>query len=110
MRDYTVDRKKWAALSLFNQMGNIGSEVGRSFKSQQKGDKPAAEAAVVRALDLFDATAEAWLKASSFARLKELLQAKEEFLSAYENGDDNGIENYFTQFAIAARLRQGYDG
>lgn len=106
MNTYGVDRKKWAALSVFDQMGNIGSEVGRSLSAKRKGDEKAAEAAVVRALDLFDATTEAWLVVSP-PKTKELLRAKEQYLAAYLNpSKDNGIENYFMQFAIAARLNR----
>ena len=102
---YQVDRIKWAKLSFDEQMGNIGSEVGRSLSAKRRGDEKAGEAAVIRALDLFDATTEAWLPNSSSARLKELLRAKEQYLATYyAKKSDNGIENYFMQFAIAARL------
>ena len=30
MGSYQVDRKQWARLSINEQMGNIGSEVGRA--------------------------------------------------------------------------------
>ena len=104
MNGYAVDRKKWAAMSIFEQMGNISSEVGRSLQAKRKGDEKTADAAVVRALDLFDATTEAW-QILSPSRTKELLRAKEEYLAAYSMpSKDNGIENYFMQFAIAARL------
>ena len=104
MNIYSVDRKKWAALGVFEQMGNIGSEVGRSLLAKRNGDEQSAQAAVARALDLFDATTEAWLVASP-PRTKELLRAKEQYLEAYSDPTtDNGIENYFMQFAIASRL------
>ena len=104
MSDFAVDRKKWAAMSLFDQMGNIGSEVGRSLQAKRKGDDKTADAAVARALDLFDATTEAW-QVISPARTKELLRAREEYMTAYlQPAQANGIENYFMQFAIAARL------
>ena len=107
MRAYRVDRKKWAALDLFEQMGNIGSEVGRSLGAKRKGDEKTAEAAAGRALDLFDATTEAWLHAASAARVRELLRAKEQYLNSYyDSSAENGIENYFMQFAVAARLRR----
>ena len=106
MSNYTVNRKKWAALSVFDQMGNIGSEVGRSLAAKRRGDEKTAEAAVSRALDLFDATSEAWSTASG-PRTKELLRSKEQYLEALDNpATDNGIENYFMQFAIASRLNR----
>lgn len=105
MNGYSVDRKKWAALSIFNQMGNIGSEVGRSLSSLKRGDNEMAEAAMMRALDLFDATT--GNSKLSPARRKEILRAKEEYLRAFfEDTDRPGIENYFMQFAIAARLNR----
>lgn len=105
MSSYSVDRKKWASLNIFNQMGNISSEVGRSLSSLKKNDKEMATAAMVRAIDLFDATI-ADSKLTS-ARRKEILRAKEEYLRAFfEDTDRPGIENYFTQFAIAARLKR----
>jgi len=93
-------------MSVFDQMGNIGSEVGRSLSAKKRGDEKNAEAAAQRALDLFDATAEAWA-VSSPARMKELLLSKEQYLESYTNSaKDNGIENYFMQFAVAARLNR----
>lgn len=100
---YKINRAKWAKYSFNEQMGNIGSEVGRTFSAQKRGDEEAAWAAVVRALDLFDATISS-LKLSP-ARRQEILRAKEEYLRAYFDGKDTkGVENYFMQFAIAARL------
>jgi hypothetical protein len=53
---YAVDRKRWAAMSTFEQMGNIYSEVGRSIIAKQHGKQQDYDYAVIRALDLFDAT------------------------------------------------------
>ncbi len=106
MSTYAVDREKWAAMSVFDQLGNIGSEVGRSLNAKRRGDEKSAEAAESRALDLFDATYEAWL-VSSPPRIKELQLSKQQYLNAYNSPNyDNGIENYFMQFAIAARLNR----
>lgn len=101
----SVDIARWQKYSIFEQMGNIGSEVGRTFSAQKRGDQEGSWAAVVRALDLFDATVSS--SQLSAPRRKEILRAKEEYLRAYyENRDREGIENYFMQFAIAARLRR----
>ncbi len=106
MKAHQIDREKWSELSVFDQMGNIGSEVGRSLAAKRRGDQVAADAAVVRALDLFDATAEVWAKQNT-ARTKELLRAKEQYLLEFDNpAISNGIENYFMQFAIASRLQR----
>ncbi len=104
MSGYAVDRKKWASLSVFDQMGNIGSEVGRSLAAKRREDNQSAQDAMIRALDLFDATTDAWLVASP-TRTKELLRAREQYLEDYfDPSGDNGIENYFMQFAVASRL------
>ena len=104
MKAYAVDRDKWAGMSVFEQMGNIGSEVGRSLAAKRRHDVVASSAAMIRALDLFDATTEAWL-VSSPPRTKELLRAREQYLEDYFGpSGGNGIERYFMQFAIAARL------
>lgn len=100
---YTVNRKKWAQLNIFNQMGNIYSEVGRTFNSTG-ADR---QQAIARAIDLFDATAESLAKIKS-PKLKEVLRVKEEYLRIACNSrpspaDRQSLDKYFLQFAIAAR-------
>ena len=94
-----IDREKWARLSLIEQMGNIGSEVGRAINSR---DNPARrDGAIERALDLFSATA----ACHSGRRLREILRARDEFLRLFydDSTDFYGVERYFHQFALAAR-------
>jgi len=110
VKSHRVDREKWAALTIFEQLGNIYSEVGRSLKAKQAGDQERAEQAMFRAIDLFDATVEALL-ASGSPRVKEVLRAKEQYLDAMTDRepaalDLEGLDRYFMQFAIAARLRR----
>ena len=103
MKLYAVNRKRWQNLTLFEQMGNIGSEVGRTFHAKQRGERY--QEAMARALDLFDATVAA--KGRTSAQLKEILRAKEEYLSAIENQNKQpAVEKYFMDFAIAARLNK----
>lgn len=104
--EYTVDRKRWAEMNIFDQMGNIYSEVGRTFKAKQNHDEEKYDQALLRAIDLFDATTLALVEQRS-PKLKEVLRAKEEFLNACvaKNPEDQrGLDRYFMQFAIAARL------
>ena len=106
MTSYKIDRERWWKLTIFEQMGNIGSEVGRSFTAQKFQDSKRVEAAMIRALDLFDATVEQLIKTKS-PKAKEVLRAKEQFLealsdSANEN-DRASLDRYFFQFALAAR-------
>jgi hypothetical protein len=94
-----IEREKWARLSLLEQMGNISSEVGRAIKWR---DNPLRkDAAIERALDLFAATAVCYRG----QRLREILRARDEFLSLFYGGstDYDGIARYFHYFALAAR-------
>lgn len=106
MSDYRIDRESWSQLDIFNQMGNIGSEVGRAIKAHRNNKLDRANKAIDRALDLFDATIEC-LACERSPRLKEVLRAREEFLRLFFDGtfdaDADSIERYFMHFAIAAR-------
>ncbi len=97
------DKEKWAKMTVFEQMGNIGSEVGRTLIAKQKGNKLAMDTAFWRSLDLIDYTAELWSKTKPY-RVKELLRAREIFTEAFITGESaSDIEKYFFQFALAAR-------
>ncbi len=98
---YSINRDEWAKRSLFEQLGNIGSEVGRTLKMKRRGRD--FEPALIRALDLFDATVTGLITTHPH-RAKEVLRAKECFLDALYVKDDPSIETYFMQFAIAARM------
>ena len=100
---YNIDTERWAQLTLAEQMGNIGSEVGRTLKAKRKGKDfwPP----LIRALDLFGATAACLIQNHPY-RVQEILRAKDQFLQAVFIKDDPGIEKYFTWFGIAARLKR----
>lgn len=94
----------WQRFNLTEQMANIGSEVGRARKWQGK-DEELFQDAVERALELFDLTLEdpRWR-----GRLREIARSREVFLDAVSGGKEYGSnlekeENYFNQFALAAR-------
>jgi hypothetical protein len=102
---YQIDRKKWAHMNILQQMGNIGSEVGRAISAKRCGDKERTIGAIARALDLFDATIEI-LVAQKSPRTREVLRARDQFLGLFFDdkfSDANGVERYFTTYAIAAR-------
>lgn len=106
MHSYIVDRRKWAGLTLFEQMGNIGAEVGRALRAKRRGDEANLGGAFARGLDLFDATAEAWSTRRPSV-VKEVLRAREQFAEAVlDAGRDDRLEQYFMNFALAARLRR----
>lgn len=101
-------RGKWFALTLLEQMGNIGSEVGRAVKWQTRGDLDARDKALERALELLDMTIadKRWQK-----RVKELCRAREllkdVFYGDHQYGDSpEAMEKYFFQYAVAARLKR----
>lgn len=97
---YTIDRERWNRLSIFGQLGNIGSEVGRALRQKRNGED--FQAAMIRALDLFDATVELLVRSKS-CRTKEVLRARDQFLQALFVADDPSLETWFMQFAIVAR-------
>ncbi|MBI2406503.1 MAG: hypothetical protein HYV25_02885 [Candidatus Harrisonbacteria bacterium] len=97
---------RWFALSLAEQLGNIGSEVLRA--SRQKGkDEKMFWSAVERALEIFDLTLQdpRWK-----GRRWEIARAREVFCDAVYGGKlykstFADLTRYFDQFAYAARLR-----
>lgn len=106
---YGVDRSRWSKLTILEQMGNIGSEVGRALKAKRDGDDRGAFFATIRALDLFNATAEC-LAGKRSPRLVEVLRSKDRFLRLIDDNfiaaEADGLEKYFTQFAVAARANR----
>src|SRR3989344_4780043 len=90
---------RWHQFSLSEQLANIGSEVGRAAKWQDK-DEQNFNGAVDRALELMDMTIEdqRWSK-----RLFELGRIKELFCDGVLGGKEYGtklfgLENYFLPF------------
>ena len=107
---YAVDQERWAKLDIFNQMGNIYSEVGRSFKARYQVDTNTYNEALARAIDLFNATILALAETKS-PRAREVARSKEQFLTILfdKNASRQAIQsldNYFMQFAVAARLNR----
>lgn len=96
----------WQKLSLAEQLGNIGSEISRAMHWQGK-DKKLFDAAVDRALELFDLT----LDDSRWnSRKQEIARAREVFCDTVFGKKEYhdslpGLLCYFDQFAYAARLR-----
>lgn len=100
-----ISETHWGELSLNEQLGNIGSEVGRALSWQKRGEENHVEHAVGRALELFDLTLgdRRWI-----SRLKELARAREVLADFFYGGNNYGstpitLEKYFYYFAYAAR-------
>jgi hypothetical protein len=107
MQHQSLIAGKWQNLSFFEQMGNIGSEVGR-MHTWQKKDPQSYQHAFTRALELIDLTRSdpRW---RTFPRLKELSRVREFLSLAFDTNDNHelsGLELYFYTFALAARLKK----
>jgi hypothetical protein len=106
MTDHIFSATKWAEMTVFDQMGNIGSEVGRALTAKRQGKDKRCQTAFHRGLDLIDETAHLWA-AQKRPGLKELLYARELFAESVTTDKvDPTLEAYFMQFAMAARLNR----
>ena len=99
---------KWFKLSIEEQMGNIGSEVGRTRNWQGK-DAKLFLGSMERALELMDLTIEdeRW---KNMGRRREVAEARELFCFAAMGDNEyktslEDLDNYFLQFALAARSK-----
>lgn len=103
MNKHNFDVEAWAKMDIFNQMGNIGSEVGRALNAKRLGKTDRSQAAFYRGLDLIDETARLWATNNKH-RLRELLYARELFAeSIITDKIDPTLEQYFMQFAVVAQ-------
>jgi len=101
-------KDRWGSFSLAEQLGHIGSEVGRAVKRKQEGKQEYFEKAFERALELFDFTISdpRW---KSVSKLKELTRAREVFCDFVYGENQFGstpesLDHYFTTFSLVARL------
>lgn len=99
----------WNRLSLVEQLAHVGSEVERAIRAHEAGRRTRWEAALDRALELFDLTARdpRWRG----HRRQEVLRAREEFCRLFFGespppGSAAGLRRYFLHFAVAARNRR----
>lgn len=98
---------RWQTLSLAEQMGNIGSEIGRALAWRGK-DQKIFFGAVDRVLELFDLTMQdfRWR-----GRLKEVARAREIFCDTVQDGGNYGdslesLDRYFFYFSFFARMKK----
>ena len=97
---------RWQTLSLAEQLGNIGSEVGRAISAKAQDDAQRFAGAFDRALELFDLTlADPRWRGH---RLREIARAREvtcDFLVGDNDYQSTAasLDGYFLQFALAAR-------
>ncbi len=97
--------KRWSSFSIFEQMANIGAEVGRMNNWKRKENKQMSTNAFYRALELIDFTVVASKNRTS---LREILRIRE-LLVDYHLGEniyhssDAGWDKYFLSYNFAAR-------
>lgn len=99
-------QERWFEMSLAEQLGNIGSEVGRAARTQNQNPERF-WGAVSRALELFDLTL---IDVRWRGRLKEIGRAREVFSDAVLGGHEYNsflpdLEGYFMPFAFLVRSR-----
>ena len=97
---------KWFTMSLSEQLGNVGSEVGRAAKWQRQGNAISRDKALERALDLLDMTIADTRRTKS---LKELRRSREVLADTFYGNKEykdtpEAMEKYFYQYAVAARM------
>ena len=97
---------RWWALTLAEQLGNVGADVGRAIRARQEGDQERFSAALDRALELLDLTLAdtRW----SGPRRREIARTREvvcDFLVGdnFYGSTSESLDAYFLAFAIAAR-------
>lgn len=105
MQHSNLAKYGWDRLTLIEQLGNIGSEVGRAIKSKTEDSRLKA---TYRALELFDLTLSSKsIKTKSERR--EVARAREvtcDFLlcdNVYSSTAQS-LDSYFMHFAFASRL------
>ncbi|RJQ28003.1 hypothetical protein C4577_00320 [Candidatus Parcubacteria bacterium] len=91
--------------SIFEQMANIGAEVGRSINWQKKDNEEMSKNAFYRALELIDFSVD---DPKNKNRLKEILRMREVLVdyfcgeNIYKSTEEN-LNKYFFYFNLAAR-------
>lgn len=97
---------RWFKMSLNEQLGNVGSEVGRAAKWHKVGNQKRQDRALERAFDLLDLTITD--KRWQGARSKELCRAREVLVDTFYGSREyhdtpENLEKYFYHYAVAAR-------
>ncbi len=103
-RDLAAGR--WATLTLAEQLGNAGADVGRAIRARAAGDTTRFTSAFERALELLDLTLEdeRWRG----PRRREIARAREVVCDhlvgpGRYGSTDRSLEAWFMAYALAAR-------
>jgi hypothetical protein len=98
---------RWWRMSLADQLGHIGSEIGRAARWGAR-HPDVARGALHRALELLDLTLADPRQRQSPARLREIARAREVVADFFAGPNQYGstassIQKYFDAYAAAAR-------
>lgn len=97
--------ERWKSFSLYEQLGNVGSEVSRALNWQEKQNPKRSITAYERALELMDFTLD---DPKNRTRAKELCRLRESLVDYFQGDNEFGstpdlMRRYFDFFALAAR-------
>ena len=111
-RDLAAGR--WWELSLFDQLGNVGSEISRATAWASRNPE-VGRRALYRALELLDLTLDDPRHRQSPARLREIARTREVVVDFFAGSNEYGssaagIQRYFDAYARAARQARVSDG
>ena len=99
---------RWNELTFFEQMSNVGAEIGRTITWKAKSMPDYSARAFERALELLDLTIK---DGKNRKRARELLRVREAladhfvFDNSYQSTDDSW-QRYFYPFQFAARANR----
>jgi len=101
---------EWSAMSLAEQLGNVGSEFERAVRWKQRGKAELAENAALRTLGQLDLTLTD--DRHTGCRRREIARLRDEVCGVLyaDNIDDKAIgqlQRYFFVFATAAQRARG---
>lgn len=101
-----LTKERWQKLNFFEQMANVGAEIGRAINWREK-DEQRSDAAFERGLELLDLTIDD-KKNHKGGCLKELCRLREVLVDyfCFDNiygSSDEKWNNYFYAFNYAAR-------
>lgn len=99
---------RWSALTLIEQLANIGSEAERTIRAAEAGDREQQEQAFSRMLELLDFTRAdpRWRgRRKELCRLREILCDRFRGDNVYGT-DFDWLRRHFLEYGIAARLRR----
>ncbi|MGE0009413.1 MAG: hypothetical protein AB7F19_02635 [Candidatus Babeliales bacterium] len=100
---------RWYTFSLFDQLGNVGTDVERAINWKKRGETDDSEKALVRGLELLDLTIK---DPKNKNRRKELFRIKEALLDYFYGNNQYGFtdeawQQYFYCYAYASAIQKG---